>query len=277
MRRALAVSLAAAVILGLLAAEAGARVSAKRNLRVVVAVVDTGVDARDPALRGALVAGHSFVAAAPTTDPVGHGTAVAALVVAGCRRCAVMPVRVLDGSDSTTPGTLAKGIEWAVDAGATVVNLSVSMQGPDDGVAAAVAYALAHGVAVVSSAGNDGIDRPTYPAAYPGVVSVAGTDPHGARAAWSNYGDWVTVAARGCSVVQGAHGAYVRFCGTSSAAAFVSGMIASALSTSTSTSPAAAVTALDATARPVGAFVHYGVVDSAKKLLRTIAASTKKT
>ena len=84
-----------------------------------------------------------------------------------------MPVKVLDASGVGTAQGVADGIRWAVDHGANVINMSFVLSGPDQGVADSIAYAESKGVVVVAAAGNGGSDDPTYPASYPGVVSVA--------------------------------------------------------------------------------------------------------
>jgi len=245
---------------------------------VVVAVIDSGVDATDQALRGAFVAGHDFVGDAPgseRTDALGHGTAVAA-VVAGrsprgaCPRCLVMPLRVVGASGTAKPADVAAAIEWSVAAGARVINVSLATTAPDAGLAAAVQDALAHGVVVVAGAGNAGTDAPDWPAAYPGVISVAATDAHDAREPWSNYGSWVDVAAPGCNSTRGARNFSVTFCGTSSATALVSGIIGLALSAHPAATPADIASALAASSSPVGSFVRWGRVD-ASSFVRALA------
>lgn len=192
----------------------------------VVAVVDTGVDVSRPALEHAVLPGYDAVdGSRDVSDGVGHGTFVAELAVGGagaCLRCRLLPVKV--ASDGTTTGArLARGIEWAVSHGAAVINVSLVLGGPDPRVRAAVADALGRGVVVVAAAGNEGGDRATYPAAYPGVVGVAAAGPDGALYPWATAGRWAALAAPGCAAVAAARGAS-DFCGSSAAAALVSGV-----------------------------------------------------
>ena len=166
----------------------------------VVAVVDSGVQADNPALQGRVLAGYDFVHGdTNTTDDNGHGTAVAGIIAAVCPGCSILPVKVLDANGTGDWPTISAGIDWAADHGAQVINLSVGAPRALDIVGAAVAYAISKGAIVVAAAGNDGEDESFYPAMYPGVISVAGVDQTGARSTWSNFGSWVTVAAPGCA------------------------------------------------------------------------------
>ena len=225
---------------------------------IVVAVVDTGVDPTQPDLAGALVPGWNTIAGnADTTDDVGHGTAVAGVIAARsgngvggtglCGRCAVMPVKALDARGGGNSQTVADGIEWATAHGARVINLSLMLEHQDAAVTRAVADAVARGVVVVAAAGNNASTTPNYPAADAGAIAVAGDDAGSQLYAWSARGGWVTVAAPGCNQATQKAGGFGEFCGTSSAAAAVSGLVALGLADS-GASGAAARTALVATA-----------------------------
>src|SRR6476646_4950804 len=120
--------------------------------QVVVALLDTGVDAEQPDLSGKLVAGYDYVNNdQDPSDDNGHGTAVAGIVAANsdnhigvagyCWACRLMPVKVL-GSDGTGFASgLAQGIIWATDHGARVLNLSLGGPVEDATLAAAAQYA----------------------------------------------------------------------------------------------------------------------------------------
>lgn len=178
---------------------------------VVVADVDSGVDATHPDLAGKLTGGYDAEAntplAAGNTDTVGHGTEVAGVIAAATNNnfglaslgwdTTVMPIKV--GSSPTT-GPVAAGIHWAVDHGARIVNLSLG--GCADPIEAdAVAYAQAHGALVVASAGNSAnLGNPvSYPAAYPGVLAVGATGRDGTRAFYSETGPYLGMVAPGGS------------------------------------------------------------------------------
>jgi subtilisin family serine protease len=209
--------------------------------RTVVAVLDTGVDATQPDLAGALVPGwNALTSTANTQDDFGHGTEVAGVIAARagnrmgaagyCPGCAIMPVKVLDSSGHGQGDRIAAGIDWATTHGAAVINLSLVLSYSDSGVSKAIANAVAHGVLVVASAGNDGGTQPRYPAAEPGVISVAAADPSRNIYDWSTTGGWVGIAAPGCNETGTTAHTFTEFCGTSSATAAATGLIALALS-----------------------------------------------
>lgn len=238
----------------------------------VVAVLDTGVDLAHPDLQGSLVQGYDAVNRDDDpTDDHGHGTMVAGVVAARgnnglggvgvCSGCSVMPVKVIAGNGSGTAADIADGIRWATEHGADIVNMSFTLSGPDEGVAQAIAFAQSRGVVVVAAAGNAGVADVSYPAGYPGVVSVAGSDSADVRYGWSNYGGWVRLAAPGCSVSTAAGGSYGEFCGTSSATAFVSGVAGLIRSLAPELPADGLGQALAAGAVPVGDFVSAGRVD----------------
>jgi subtilisin family serine protease len=173
---------------------------------VTIAIVDSGISAH-PDLASHLLAGHNVLDnSADATDTLGHGTeaaGVAAAVtnnstgIAGyCWMCSLMPVKVTNTS-SVYMSDVATGITWATDHGAKVISLSLSSTSNSSALAAAVTYAQQHEVVVVAAAGNGGCNCPAYPAALPGVVSVAGSDYYDNLYSWSSYGSWVSVAAPG--------------------------------------------------------------------------------
>lgn len=188
---------------------------------VVVAVVDTGVTASHPDLKGHVLAGADFVApATAATDQNGHGTHVAGIVaaiadnsrgIAGLARYArILPVRVLDANGSGYSDDVANGIIWAANHGAKVINLSLGSTQSDGAGQAAVAYAISRNVVVVAAAGNDGCStallglggtQPSYPAAYPSVLGVGALTSYGNVATYSDCGSWVDVVAPGSGII----------------------------------------------------------------------------
>jgi thermitase len=146
---------------------------------VVIAIVDSGVDAFHPDLAGKFVAGintHPHEKPANTADQFGHGTkmagAAAALSgngvgIAGLApRSRIMPIRVTDRSGSATAQSIAKGITWAADHGARVINVSMEGVIRNATVLAAAEYAFRHGALVVAPSGNCGCTDPSPETPY---------------------------------------------------------------------------------------------------------------
>ncbi|MFX4292691.1 type VII secretion-associated serine protease mycosin [Streptomyces bohaiensis] len=270
-----------------------------RGAGVVVAVLDTGVDASHRDLAGAVLEGadlvpHGAGPGAPTW--AAHGTAMAGIIAGrghGAARAdgvigiapeaQILPVRVLLEEDDPARGqkraeggnAVAEGIRWAVDHGADVVNLSLGDDSesahPDPEEDAAIRYALRNGVVVVASAGNGGEsgDPVSYPAGYPGVIAVTAVDRAGSRAPFSTRRWYATVSAPGKDVIIAAPGdRYMQGWGTSAAAAFVSGAVALLRAAHPELTPAEVRRLLAATAReaPEGghsAALGAGLVDPA--------------
>jgi serine protease len=175
---------------------------------VTVAVVDTGVTRVPDLAQTEFVKGYDFVDDdEDPTDLNGHGTHVAgtlaqstnnALGVAGVAfKAKIMPVRVLDANGFGSLSDVVEGIRYAVDHGATVINLSLGSRASARLMEEAVAYAHSKGVTVVAAAGNENSNQVSYPARYPHVIAVSATGPDGTKAPYSNYGVGVDIAAPG--------------------------------------------------------------------------------
>lgn len=202
----------------------------------VVAVLDTGVDLNHPAFGGRVLPGRDVVAddaEAMDEGPGfgwGHGTHVAGIVARVAPQAKIMPVRVLNQDGRGNVFTLAYAIEWAVLNGANVINLSLGAEANSQTLSETILWAQAQGVVVVAAAGNDNSPERQYPAGLPSVVSVAAIDLWDRKAAFSNYGDWVDIAAPGVGITSsvpfsGGVG-YAGWSGTSMSTAFVSGAAA---------------------------------------------------
>jgi len=224
-----------------------------RGAGVLVAVVDSGVDADHPQLRapGKVLTGRDFhqPGGLPGAfDCVSHGTGVAGIIGAdpvpgtGFHGTApdarILPVRISDrdvGDQGEAlridPQVVANGIRYATDQGAKVLNLSLAGQEDIPAIRQAVAYAVSRDVLVVAAAGNAQRDTttelPSYPAAYDGVLGVGAVDINGARMPGSQIGGYVDLVAPGAKVLTTTRvdgHAYVD--GSSFAAPFVAGTAA---------------------------------------------------
>ena len=228
---------------------------------VVVAVLDSGVHATHPDLAGQVLPGTDLVDGSTDgrVDPVGHGTTVAALIagkrdedgVVGLAPDAkILPVRVLDDHNRYEDASIvARGLRWAVDHGATVVNLSLGGLAHSDVLAAALAYAAEKDVVVIACTGNlaqtvGGAPQVWYPAREPGVVAVTGlrgATGSGQGAGWldkttesngdelwsgSLTGPETVLSAPAANLVGARPGGYWKVQGTSFAAPLVTGAAA---------------------------------------------------
>jgi hypothetical protein len=182
---------------------------------VLVAVIDTGVDADHPDLRGAVVAGRDLVDSTGSDhDPNGHGTHVAGIIAAragngiGIEGAApgarILTIRALDADGSGDTGMVAAAVDEAVTAGAKVINLSlgptanvIRSLSPLDPLVAAVKRAVNADVAVVAAAGNQGLPVCAQPSSLPEILCVEAVTRDLSRAAYSNYGMQVDVVAPG--------------------------------------------------------------------------------
>ncbi len=221
----------------------------KRDL--IVAVLDTGVDRSHEDLEGTvLLNGYDAVThtLGVADDPDGHGTSVIGLIAAaqngkGIAGVAygvqILPIRVGDGANSIYSSNLIRGIRFAADAGAKILNLSLGAYTYSAAEYDAVKYALDRGCILIAAAGNDGEkeqgNKDVYPASYEGVISVGSCTLDGARSGFSQRSDEVDVLLPGENLtLLAADGrgpdAYRVNSGTSYATAVASGIAALALS-----------------------------------------------
>ncbi len=204
---------------------------------MVVAVLDTGVSQDHPAFIGRLLPGWDMVDddAVPNDEPGGagwgHGTHVAGIIAHMAPEAQILPVRVLDPQGRGDTFVVAYAIEWAVNQGADVINMSLGTAFPSQVLSETVTWATEQGVVIVAAAGNLNSTDPQYPARYPQVISVTGVDEENRKAPFANYGEgWIDIAAPSVgitSTIVGPQGnGYASWSGTSMATAFVSGAAA---------------------------------------------------
>jgi thermitase len=200
---------------------------------ITVAVLDTGVDFKHPDLAGQVLAGPDMIDRDQNPQDLhGHGTHVAGTIAAlrnngldivGVAPAArILAVRVLDAQGQGSMSAIADGVLAAVQAGAQVINMSLG--GASDGLTLrrAIEQAQQAGVLVVAAAGNEGSTRLSYPAAYPGVLSVGATNAQDQRTSFSNHGTWVNIAAPGDRILSSRLGGGTKaMSGTSMAAPHV--------------------------------------------------------
>lgn len=203
---------------------------------ILVAVLDTGIDANHEDLRGKVIAEVNFTDSSTPDDTYGHGTHVAGIIAANnngigltgvAPECSLLNVKVADEMGRCQASAVARGIIWAVDNGAHVINISVELVEPSAELEDAVNHAWSQGAVVIAAAGNNGGQSPSYPAFYENCIAVAATRQDGALAPLSNHGDWVDVAAPGFNIFSTfPDNGYGDKSGTSFAAAHISGLAA---------------------------------------------------
>ncbi len=248
----------------------------------VLAVIDSGVDVDHPDLVAHYAWGHDFAAAdSDPDDQSGHGTHCCGIAAAetdnglgvagvapGCRFAAYRC-----GDATFASSALVAAINDARIKGALVLSMSWGSTWNDPAIRIALQAARDAGCVLVAAAGNDASTLPFYPAAHDFVIAVGASNSSDGKAAFSNYGSWVDVAAPGQSIQSTWKGGTYQYAsGTSMACPLVAGMadlLYARLGGARSTANAAKVrAALESTTVPVGSWVAHGRVD----LLDALAA-----
>jgi subtilisin family serine protease len=193
---------------------------------VLVALLDSGVNAdKVDVLSGYDFAGESRWSDdedADYSDPTGHGTGTAGVISSTAEEAGILAVKVMDDIGKTTNSILAEGIRWAVEQGARVLAMPLTLTPVNSLVTSAIEYALDQGAMLVASAGNGGtsIAGETL-AAQDGIITVGSVNNDGKLSAWSNIGEEVDLYAPWDVIETGE-----REAGTSFSAAFVAGIAA---------------------------------------------------
>lgn len=266
---------------------------------VSVAILDSGISSTHPDVTGKVTDRTNFSDAVTDDDVYGHGTHVAGIVAAAtgngmgvagvCPACTLMSVKVLNDGGSGAYSWIAKGITYAADNGAKVINMSLGGSQKSSTLESAVKYAWGKGVVVVAAAGNAGNQSKTYPGAYTDAIAVAATDNQDTKASFSEYGSWVDIAAPGVGIYstwndatspsnpqpecQGATGCYKYASGTSMATPMVSGVAGLIWSTGTYATPVDVRGRLEASADKIpgtGTSWRAGRVNAANAVSDTV-------
>lgn len=259
----------------------------REKRRPVVAVLDTGVDARHPDLRGVVdrVRARSFTGGSPLTDRSGHGTHVAGTIAAvsgntvggsGVSNARILPIRITDTTGAADTASLVRGIRYAIGARVSVINISLGGSGYSELERQAIHDAVRAGIVVVAASGNGGRagNELEYPGAYPHVIAVSAVNPRGVPLAHSTSGSQVTVAAPGWRILSTVPGGRYRArSGTSMAAAVVSGAAVRLRANRPGLSPSQVASVLASTADGRDGVLDRRVGSGVLSLRRALAAA----
>ena len=201
---------------------------------VYIAVLDTGIDEMHEDVAGQVIDRANFTDSSTTADIYGHGTHVAGIIAAAHNNlgidgmasgCRLLNVKVADDGGWCDSASIAKGIRWAVDRGAKVINISLYTLKPSQELEESVNYAWSKGAVVVAPSGNGIGSEIVYPAYYVNCIAVAATNVNDMVTSWSGDEEWVDIAAPGKDIFSTIpHNTYQYKSGTSMASAYVSGL-----------------------------------------------------
>jgi len=214
--------------------------------KIIVAVVDTGVNGEHPELKGKVLDGKNFCgynSSKGNFDDNGHGTHVAG-TIAGTNtgiapQARILPVKVLDGSGDSDIDTIIKALEWVKDYKSpkgdkvAIVSMSLSTNARRttrqqiNNLHAIIKKLVDSNIAVICSAGNTYKEEVRYPAAFDEVICVGAVDINKKKAMFSTTGKHVDVCQVGVDVVSSWYlGGYASLSGTSMSTPMVSGIAA---------------------------------------------------
>jgi len=275
------------------------RCASKHGLGITVAIVDSGVDLEHPDLVSNIVSGISFVAGSnDVNDGYGHGTHLAGIIAASANNAGIvgvapeaklMPVKVIDDSGGGSAADVAKGIKWAADQQADIINLSIGSPVSSRVVQEAVTYAHNTGALLIAAAGNcGGADyqmkgcsqqhQLDYPGVYARVIAVSATNHARTISDFSSHGAHIELAAPGEEIYSTyIEKAYETLSGTSFAVAHVAGAAAILLSANADLSNEELRAILQETAVDLGEsgldeMFGYGLINTHAALNQTITS-----
>lgn len=208
--------------------------------KVTIALLDSGVNRRHPALAGANILDGFDITNHYTkvdVDTSGHGTRVAGIIAARtgvtpatgiAQSATILPIRISENGKDIKTSDMIDAIYMAADSGADIINMSFGgyerIRAEED----AINYAASKGCLMVAASGNEGdhhdfAGQYSYPASYDNVISVASISQNGVICGFSQYNDMVDIAAPGeFLTLLGNSGGIVYDNGTSFSAAYVS-------------------------------------------------------
>ncbi len=177
-------------------------------------IIDTGIEYNHPDLKENYKGGYNAIT--QTNDPLddnGHGSHVAGIaaakdndfgVVGVAPEMDIYAVKALDLNGSGSYSNIIASIQWAIDNGMHLINMSFGGTSYSKALEDICNAAYNSGMLLVAAAGNQGgdgsEDKVTYPARFDSVMAVAATDQNDQRASFSSAGPEVEVSAPGVSI-----------------------------------------------------------------------------
>ena len=250
---------------------------------IVVAVVDSGVDTNHPEFKGRIIKPYDISTGKKSIIGTSHGTHVAGIigaamdkkgVVGTASNISLMPINIFKGSEASMFNFI-QGIQYAVDNGADIINLSLYTTYYSATMDTAIQYAHSKGILLVSAVGNDGSATTAYPAALENVIAVSATNQDDSFAKYSNRGGYVDISAPGTDIIStDTDGKYLTMTGTSMATPYISGVSALILSKNPYLSPDEVESILTKSSKELGSkgkddYFGYGRVDAAAAIKQT--------
>lgn len=211
--------------------------------KVVVAVIDSGVDVHHEDLKGRIEpGGFNFPSNnSNVTDIHGHGTQVSGVIaaelgngkgitgIAGAFEVSLLPLKISTDDGKSTVSNLIKAVNYAVEKKVDVINISLGGPRSSQFEKDAIQHAIDEGIVIVAAAGNGALkgNAVNYPASYEEVISVGAIDQFSKRASFSNYNAYVDLVAPGVGLyTTSPYHSYKSVNGTSFSAPVVSGTVA---------------------------------------------------
>jgi hypothetical protein len=216
-------------------------IKSKGSPSITIAILDTGIKEDDYCFKEKIVKKYNTLDGSENvSDVVGHGTWVSSIctgredvkrnIFGICPKAKLIVIKVTDKNNECDPENLSKGIKYAADNGAKIINISLGTNKYSYNLKKSIQYAITKGSIVVSCSGNYNNDVLLYPSQFHGVISV-GASNNNERAYFSNYGMGLKLLAPGM-FIRGSNidGTYFEKFGTSASTAIVSGIVALILS-----------------------------------------------
>lgn len=165
---------------------------------IKIAIIDSGIDNKHKALKGKIKGEFNAInPSMPAIDELGHGTAVAGVIAAEDKDLGLMgvspnvelySVKVLDNHGNGAVEDFVKGIEWSIENGMDIINLSFGISKDKQALKDSIDKAIENEIIIVSSAGNTYGGATEYPASYEKVISVNAVDSNNNIAPFASKG-----------------------------------------------------------------------------------------